>query len=112
MPAPTGQDVADFLGRPTDTDLADLADVQLRHLAALAKSYCRGAGWAGWPADLPDDLGAVLVGAVARLTGNPEQYVRREVSVGGELSQALTGGFAGWTLAELTVLNSYRRRAA
>ena len=46
-----------------------------------------------------------IITATARLVANPEQL---GTTVG---SVTVNGGFNGWTLAELFVLNRYRRRA-
>jgi len=97
----TGQDVADFLGQGDDTELVALAGQSVTIITALARSYTRGGGFSnGNPAD---DLAAVITTATARLVANPEQL---RVTVGG----VQTDGFQGWTLAELFVLNRYRRR--
>jgi hypothetical protein len=104
MAAVTGQDVADFLGQGDDDTLVTLAGQHVVIVQAMASAYTRGQGFTdGEPAD---DLAAVITTATARLVANPEQLA---VDVGGV---SIRGGFAGWSLAETLVLNSYRKRAA
>ena len=98
----TGQDVADFLGQGDDTELVALAGQSVTIITAMARAYTRGNGFSGVGAP-EDDLAAVITTATARLVANPEQL---RVTVGG----VQMDGFQGWTLAELFVLNRYRRR--
>lgn len=103
MPAITGADVAAFLGQGTDPELVALAGQHVPIVTAMARAYTRGEGFVG---GIPtDDIAAVITTATARLVANPEQL---STTVG---SVAVNGGFTGWTLAELFVLNRYRRRA-
>lgn len=70
-------------------------------------------------ADLADDLldpdnlhtGTVvpLITAMAKLSAN-ESQLSHSMNVG-EFTLDIRNGFSGWTLAELSVLNRYRRRA-
>lgn len=99
----SGQSVADFLGQGDDADLVALADKHVRIVTALARSYTRGGGFTD--AGPNDDIAAVITTATARLLANPEQI---DQSIG-EVS--LRRGFVGWSLAEVVVLNGYRRRA-
>ncbi|QNK52357.1 hypothetical protein H7F30_12245 [Dermacoccus sp. PAMC28757] len=97
----TGQDVADFLGQGDDEQFVALAGQSVTIITAMARAYTRGNGFGnGMP---EDDLAAVITTATARLVANPEQL---RVTIGG----VQTDGFQGWTLAELFVLNRYRRR--
>lgn len=77
-------------------------------LTALARSYTRGHGFDsdGVP---NDEIAAVITLAAARLSANASQ-LPHTTSVG-PLSQDLRGGFVGWSVAELAVLNRYRVRA-
>ncbi|OCH82295.1 hypothetical protein [Gordonia sp. UCD-TK1] len=103
MPAVTGETVAAFLGQGTDTALVALAEQHAAIVTAMARSYTRGEGFAG---GIPtDDIAAVITTATARLVANPEQINTTTGSV------SVLGGFTGWTLAELFVLNRYRKRA-
>ncbi|TXI61975.1 hypothetical protein [Mycolicibacterium mageritense] len=102
--AVTGQQVADFLGQGTDTTLVALAGQHATIITAMARSYTRDQGFTG--SEPADDIAAVITTATARLVANPEQI---PTDIG---SVSLRGGFTGWTLAELFVLNRYRKRAS
>jgi len=106
-----GSDVAEFLGRAGDAGLAALAEEHLPVIAQLVRSYTRGRGFED-SAAVPADLLSVILTATARLVGNPRQLARDALGILGEFTREHTGAFAGWTLAELMVLNSYRRRSA
>ena len=101
----TGDDVAAFLGMADDAELVALADQHATIITAMCHAYTRGNGFAsdGTPRD---DLAAVITCATARLVANPEQLQSQVGTV------VMRGGFAGWSLAELFVLNAYRGRAA
>jgi len=104
MTAPTGADVAAFLGQGDDTTLIALAGQHVTIITAMARAYVRGEGFTETgPAD---DIAAVITTATARLVTNPEQL--ESLTIG---SYATKGGFQGWTLAELFVLNRYRKKA-
>lgn len=104
MSAPTGADVAAFLGQGGDTTLAALAGQHVAIITAMARAYTRGAGFNN---DEPsEDIAAVITTATARLVTNPEQS--EDLAIG---SYRTKGGFQGWTLAELFVLNRYRKKA-
>lgn len=103
---PTGQEVADFLGRGSDTDLVSLASIHVVHVANLARAYTRGKGFVdGAPVD---DIASVIVTATARLVTNPT--LDKSESIGSYSVSA--GSFYGWSLVEQSILNGYRRRAA
>lgn len=93
--------VVAFLGQPPgrarfEAQVAEHISV----ITHLAHAYTRGSGFEG---GLPSPaLRGVIVSATARLVANPEQI---ESQVG---TVALRGGFKGWSLAELTVLNAWR----
>ncbi|QUD84604.1 hypothetical protein J8M97_08500 [Gordonia polyisoprenivorans] len=101
--AVTGQTVAAFLGQGDDTTLVALAEQHASIVTAMARAYTRGNGFNG--ADPNDEIAAVITTATARLVANPEQIPTTTGSV------AVNGGFTGWTLAELFVLNRYRKKA-
>jgi hypothetical protein len=73
----------------------------------MARAYTRGRGFDD---DGPnEEVAAVITTASARFVGNPKQ-----VSIAlttGPFSMDVRSFFNGWTLAELFVLNRYRRRA-
>ena len=56
-----------------------------------------------------EELDAVIVTAAARMVSNPTGLAHDLTS--GPFSHSLRGAFQGWTLAELFVLNRYRKRA-
>ena len=97
----TGQDVADFHGQGDDEQFVALAGQSVTIITAMARAYTRGNGFDDFGAN--DEIAAVITAATARLVANPEQL---RVTIGG----VQTDGFQGWTLAELFVLNRYRRR--
>ena len=100
--AVTGETIAAFLGQGTDHELVALAEQHVPIITAMARAYTRDNGFTPDPAD---DIAAVITTATARLVANPEQIATTTGSV------AVNGGFTGWTLAELFVLNRYRKRA-
>ncbi len=105
MPAVSGFDVADFLGRGDDVGLVALAADQLPLVTAFVRSYTRGNGFV---ADVPNgDVAAVIVTATARLVTNPTSERRQQIGDYGR-----TPHVDGWTLPELAVLHRYRRRTA
>lgn len=104
----TGQDVADFVGRGTDPETVAAAGEIVPIITAMCRAYCRGRGFTD---DQPaDDLQAVITTASARMLANPGQLTH--TSTIGPFTETVTGGFTGWTLAELFVLNRYRATAS
>ncbi|KXP10064.1 hypothetical protein [Tsukamurella pseudospumae] len=101
--AVSGQDVADFLGQGDDTQLVALAGQAATVITAMAMAYTRDQGFTGTEPN--DQIAAVITTAAARLAVHPEQLATDVGSV------SVRGGFTGWTLAELFVLNRYRKRA-
>lgn len=104
MAAPTGADVAAFLGQSGDTELTALAGQHVTIITAMVRAYTRDQGFVG--TEPADDVAAVIVTATARLVINPEQLESSTIG-----SYSTTGHFDGWTLAETFVLNRYRKRA-
>lgn len=101
----TGQDVADFLGRGDDAEFVALAGLHVPIVQAIVSAYTRGNGFtAGQPAE---DVDAVITTATARLAVNPESTKRESID-DHDITPAV---FEGFTLAELFVLNRYRKRA-
>lgn len=103
MAAVTGAQVAAFLGQSDDVQLVALADQAAQVVTAMARAYTRDEGFAG--AEPNDQIAAVITTAAARLVANPEQLATDVGSV------SVRGGFTGWSLAELFVLNRFRRRS-
>ena len=101
----TGQTVADYLARGTETEFVKQADLLVKEIELLARAYTWRRGWDPATGHPSEEIGAVIVLATARLLANPEQIA---YSVG-SISQ--NGGFKGWSLAELSVLNRYRQRS-
>lgn len=99
MAAVTGQRVVDFLGGGSEIVAGVHADV----VTNMVRAYTRGEGFVdGVP---NEEIAAVIVTASARLVANPEQLS----SSVGNISNGV--GFNGFNLAELFVLNRYRKRA-
>ncbi|OKH65407.1 hypothetical protein [Mycolicibacterium mageritense] len=99
----TGQQVADFVGQGGDTQFVALADQVAPIITAMVRAYTRDRGFTG--AEPNDELAAVITTASARMAANPEQI---PTTVG---SVEIRSGFQGFNLAELFVLNRYRKRA-
>jgi len=101
--APTGEEVASFLGASLDGRTVGLAAEHVQVITELARSYCRGNGF--YEEGIAKPIREVIVAATARLVAHPEQI---DVQVGSVRRRA---GFKGWSLAEQRVLNEYRRTA-
>lgn len=102
----TGQDVAAFLGQGDNPELVALAEEHALIVTAMARAYNRDRGFDPLTGDPEDDVAAVITTATARLVANPEQL---RYGVG---AVQFNEGFKGWSLAELAVLNRYRKRAS
>lgn len=105
-----GHDVAAFLGAPEDTALVNLANRSLDVIAGLARAYTRDNGFMGDDIVVKPDLRSVLITATARLMANPDQVDQTHIV--GPFTDKIGAGFSGWSLAELAVLNRYRKRAS
>lgn len=105
---PTPEQLAQLLGEQLSTfDAEERLTAVLGIVTAMAKSYTRGNGFTD---DGPaEDLEAVIYTASMRWLGNPSQIPQR--SEMGTFVTDLRGGFIGWSLLELSVLNRYRERA-
>src|SRR5687767_4459132 len=103
---PTGQDVANFLGRGSDTAFVALCNVHVPLVTAFVRSYVRGQGFDQYD-DMEEDLRAVIITATARLVVNPSQQIFEAAD-----SYQARGSFSGWSLAEIGILHRYRRRTA
>lgn len=106
--APTGTvaalAVAKFLGQGDDQELVDLAAEHVVVIEQMARAYTRDRGFE--LGQINDGIKAVITSATARLVANPEQL---RYGVG---SVQFNSAFQGWSLAELAVLNRYRKRAS
>lgn len=101
MATVNGSDVAALLeGAATE-------DVGTRALAAvtlMARAYTGGEGFTG---DVPnDEIAAAVLTAACRLARNPGGLATSETM--GPFSFDVRGGFSGFTLGELAVLDRYR----
>lgn len=104
MAAPTAADLSALLGSTVDTAQANAV---IGIVSAMASSYTRGVGFDdGEPAA---DLAAVVKTASVRLLSNPTALAAE--SMGPFAATYGQRGEFGWTTAELSVLNRYRKRA-
>lgn len=102
---PRAARVSAFLGEDDDPAVVALAGQALPLVEASVRAYTR---WRGFTAGTPnDDLEAVIIAAAARLAVNPALH--RSETIGDYTANY--GGFIGFTLPELSILNRYRERA-
>lgn len=102
---PLAERQAAHIGRAGDREAIELANMHLPVVEAFVHGYTRGRGFTdGVPAH---PLEHVIISAAARLVTNPEQVHQYTTGDYSERPAVLTG----WTLAELSILNNYRRRA-
>ena len=97
--------VAAFLGKPEDAAILATAEQAIPVVTVMVRAYVRGN--AEWEPN--EELHAVIVTAAARMLSNPSGLAHDETA--GPFSRSVRGAFQGWTLAELFVLNRYRKRA-
>lgn len=88
----------------------DVRDVHLAAATALVRAYTRGRGFEGWPADVPDDIAAVIVALTVRFSANPAGA--RSTSTTAKDATVASTWHPGLTLLEQLALNGYRRRTA
>ena len=100
------EQVAAFLGQPGDAATEATAEQAIPVVTTMVKAYVRGG--ADWESN--DELDAVIVTAAARMVSNPTGLPHEMTA--GPFVRSVRGAFQGWTLAELFVLNRYRKRAA
>ncbi len=105
MAAYTAVDLAAHLQQDVDTATATLA---LRVAADVVHTYTRGVGFDPITGVPGDDLAAVILTSAGRVYVNPA-HTQSETIDDYTVRHA---GFTGFTLPELVVLNTYRRRAA
>src|SRR5699024_7169639 len=98
----------------TPAELAGLAEAHAAAVALQVRGYTRGRGFIVPDPEQPDDeqpdrnLRAVIASAAARSMSNPTGA--ESVKLGEATYRP--GQYAGWTLPELAILNSYRKRQA
>lgn len=102
---PTGQQVAQLLGQGGNSSA--LAEAYLPMVWEMAREYTRGKGFNDDGTEAEPSIVAVVKLACVRIVSNPTQTKRYQV---GEYSET-PSLFQGWTVAELSVLNTYRVRA-
>lgn len=107
VPIPDGADIASFLGRQNDPRFVDLCSQHVYITAQFVRGYVRGQGFTLNGTECEEDLASVITTAASRLVINPGQ-VEREGADG----WYAVGAFNGFTLPELAILHSYRRRSA
>ncbi len=105
MAAYAAVDLAAHLQQDVDTATATLA---MKVAADVAHTYTRGAGFGPITGAPGDDLAAVVLMAAGRIYVNPTHNQQETV----DDYTVRHAAFTGWTLPELAVLNTYRRRAA
>lgn len=94
------------LDRADDVELIDACTEHVELVTEYVRGYTRGRGFDPATDEPARGLQAVIVGAAAKLTSNPDQltsYTAGDYSERGAL-------LIGWTLPELAVLNNFRRR--
>lgn len=86
----------------------DVATTAITTAEALIAGYCRGfhVDKLGNPRD---GIEAVVMTVAARIAANPGQVSTNDSA--GQFRRSRGTGFSGFTLAELAVLNRYRKRA-
>ena len=101
----TAVDLAAHLQQDVDTATAVLC---LKVAADVVFSYTRGQGFNAVTGAPGDDLAAVVLTSTGRMYTNPAHTQQETI----DDYTVRYAGFTGWTLPELAVLNTYRRRAA
>lgn len=101
-------DVLAFLGQDVSVPSPQLLTA-LDVVSHMVHSYVRGAGFTNGEPD--DALAAVIISATARLTTNPTLNTQKSITVDDGTVAISLGTFKGWTLPELAILHTYRRRA-
>lgn len=94
------------LDRADDVELIDACTEHVELVTEYVRGYTRGRGFDPLTDEPARGLQAVIVGAAAKLTSNPDQltsYTAGDYSERGAL-------LIGWTLPELAILNNFRRR--
>jgi len=102
----TPQDLIEFTGA-TGSEVESQARTALDMAESLVATYCRGRHARGghWRPGIETVISTVA----ARILSNPEFIQVREVI--GPYQYFRGEGFTGFTIAELSVLNRYRKRA-
>jgi len=101
----TATDLAAHLQTDVDTATAVLA---LKVATDVVRTYTRGEGFNIVTGAPGDDLAAVVLMAAGRIYTNPAATEMTSI----DDYTVRYAAFNGWTLPELAVLNTYRRRTA
>lgn len=102
----TPEELINFMrDTPVSTEIATTA---IATAEALIGGYCRGCH-VDKGGEYRDGIRAVVMTVGARIAANPAQVTIRDSA--GPFTRARGAGFSGFTLAELAVLNRYRRKA-
>lgn len=100
---PDAAAVVQMLGQVGNPDIEAMVLATFPMIVEFARAYTRDQGFV---AGVPNaSIRAVVHTATARFCANPDQV---SSTVGGV---TIGKGFSGWSLAELAVLNRYRKRA-
>lgn len=92
-----------------DDDLdAELCALAVEAATAVVAAYCQGRHLDSSGRPRPG-VKTVVLTAAARIAANPSGISRQDTA--GSFSTRRSGGFTGLTLAELTILKRYRRKA-
>lgn len=102
----TPEELVNFMGATPVS--ADIAATSVATAEALIGGYCRGCH-VDRDGEYRDGIRAVVMTVAARIAANPGQVSIRDSA--GEFSRSRGAGFNGFTLAELAVMNRYRRKA-
>lgn len=104
---PDGAEIAKLMHRSGDTEAVSLASAYIDVVWSMAHEYTRGRGFNDDGTEAAPSICSAVKLAVIRLTVNPTQTKRFQV---GEY-QETPSVFDGFSLVELSALNTYRIRA-
>lgn len=104
---PEGAEIAKLMNRSGDTEAVSLASAYIDLVWSMAQEHTRGKGFSADGEQAAPSICSAVKLAVIRLTVNPTQTKRFQV---GEYQETPTV-FDGFSLAELSALNTYRIRA-
>lgn len=95
---------------PDEALTTEQATLALDTALALVEGYTRGNHVHPVTGDRRQGIDTVVLTVAARVAANPGQIVARDQA--GSFTRHRGQGFSGFTLAELAVLNRYRKRVA
>lgn len=94
---------------PDEALTVDQAQLALDAATGLVEGYTRGNHRHPVTGDYRPGINTVVLTVAARIAANPGQVQMRDQA--GSFSRHRGQGFNGFTLAELAILNRYRKRA-